>query len=205
MTYLNGVIAAAASACLLAACAQVETSEPTASLEPAENVNHPVGTTLVVSDQDERVTWQKTAVTEQGSVWQGSDGCKYTSYNSNPFAPAVTFENCDGNTGTQKIQSKSGSLFPLKVGNTASWKLIGKDQQYNWNTTRWCRVSDEVNLSVPAGSYDAYKVVCRDDWNTRTFYYAPEAAANAAFIRVHKDRGTEADSRLVKAPSQPSS
>jgi hypothetical protein len=205
MTYLNGVIAATTSACLLAACAQVETSEPTASLEPAEKVTHPVGTQLVVNDQGERVTWKKVAVTDKGSVWQGSNGCKYTSPGSNPFAPAVTFENCYGNTGTQTIQSKSGSLFPLEVGNQASWEVTGQDEQYNWSTTRRCQVSDEVNLTVPAGNYDAYKVVCRDDWSTRTFYYAPEAEANAAFVRVHEDRGKERDSRLVKAPSQPSS
>ena len=205
MRQLKGAIVTATSACLLAACAQVETSKPTASLEPAKNINHPVGTTIVVNDQGDRITWEKTAVTDKGSVWQASDGCKYTSYNSNPFAPAITFESCDGNTGTQTVQSKSGALFPLQVGNTASWKLTGQDQQYHWTTTRRCEVSDTVNLTVPAGSYDAFKVVCRDDWNTRTYYYAPEVAANAAFIRVHEDRGTEADSRLVKAPSQPTS
>ncbi|WP_200341594.1 hypothetical protein [Rhodovibrio sodomensis] len=205
MKVTTGIFVVAASAALLSACAQVETSKPTAQMEPAEKTMHPVGTTLVVNDMGEQVTWEKVATNDKGSVWQGSNGCRYTQTNSNTFAPTVKFENCNGNTGTQEIQSKSGSLFPLDVGNTASWKFTGQDQQYNWTGARRCEVQEEVRLTVPAGTYDAYKVSCRDDWSARTYYYAPEVAANAAFTRVHKERGKVADSRLVKAPSQPSS
>lgn len=147
----------------------------------------------------------KTANTDQGSVWAGSNGCTYTQTNDNTFAPSVKFEGCSGNTGTQTIQSKSGELFPLKVGNTASWQITGQGDGNTWKTTRRCEVMETVSLTVPAGNFDAFNVICRDSWNTRTYFYAPEVGANVAFVRMHKNRGKQADSKLVSAPSQPAS
>jgi hypothetical protein len=200
---LKPVLVASAVTLFAAACAQVETAPPSQELAPAAKVSHPIGTTLVVEDMGEQVTWEKTASTDEGSVWTGSNGCTYTQTNDNTFAPSVKFEGCNGNTGTQTIQSKSGALFPLKVGNSASWRVSGQGGGNTWNTTRRCEVVETVSLTVPAGTYDAFHVVCRDSWNTRTFFYAPDVGTNVAFVRMHKSRGKQADSKLVTAPRQP--
>lgn len=202
---LKQLLAATAVASFVAACAQVETEPSTQELEPAAKVSHPVGTTVVVEDMGEQITWQKTASTDQGGVWEGSNGCTYTKTNNNTFAPSVKFEGCSGSTGTQTIQSKSGALFPLEVGNTASWSITGKGGGNTWETTNRCEVVETVNLNVPAGNYNAFRVVCRDSWNTRTYFYAPDVSTNVAFVRMHKNRGKEADSKLVTPPSGPAS
>jgi hypothetical protein len=189
----------------LIGCAQIETSPPSQAMGPATKVVHPVGTSIVVDDRGERTTWEKTADTSQGSVWTGSNGCTYTATNDNPFAPSVKFEGCSGNTGTQTIQTKSGEIFPLQVGKTVSWKITGQHTRDSWETTRRCEVVETVSLTVPAGTYDAFHVVCRDSWNTHTFFYAPEIGANVAYLRMHKKRGVQRDQKLVQAPTRPAS
>jgi hypothetical protein len=186
-------------------CAQVETAPPSKEMAPAAKADHPVGTTFVVEDRGEQITLDKTANTDQGSVWTLSNGCTYTLTNDNPFAPSVKFEGCSGNTGTQTIQSKSGEIFPLEVGKTVSWDITGQDRENNWETTRRCEVVETVSLTVPAGTYDAFHVVCRDSWNTRTYYYAPEVGVNVAYIRMHNSRGKQTDQKLVSPPTSPTS
>ena len=107
-------------AALLSVCAQEETNKQTAKMGPAQKTVYPVGTTVVVEDMGDKVTWEKFAINDAERVWQGSNGCRYTQTNSNTFAPSAKFENCDGNTGRQEIQSKNGSLFPREVGKAAS-------------------------------------------------------------------------------------
>ena len=186
-------------------CAQVETSPPSKEMGPAAKANHPVGTTIVVEDLGEQVTWEKTANTDQGSVWTGSNGCTYTSTNNNPFAPSVKFEGCYGNTGSQTIQAKSGEIFPLEVGKTVSWDITGQSASDSWETTRRCEVVETVSLTVPAGTYDAFHVVCRDSWTTNTYFYAPDVGTNAVFVQMHKNRGKQRDQKLVSPPSRPTS
>jgi hypothetical protein len=187
------------------ACAQVETSEPTAELPTAEQVKWPVGTEVVYQEDDDHVTWTVTSRKNSNVTVSGSNGCSFTTPNGNSYAPSISWSDCGGSTGSREIVSKTGSLWPLKAGNTASWQVQGQDNQNSWSTTRRCEVEGTVNITVPAGTFNAYEVVCRDDWNTRTWYYSPKRKVNVFSQRVHDRRGLQRRSELVEGPIPPTS
>ena len=81
--------------------------------------------------------------------------------------------------------SGKSRLFPLKVGNAAKWKVRGKSSKGNeWSTTRSCKVRGTANVTVPAGNFDTYHVVCTDDWTIRQWYFSPEVRLNVVSIRA---------------------
>ncbi|MGM0586276.1 MAG: hypothetical protein ACQEUZ_16635 [Pseudomonadota bacterium] len=187
---------AAAGALLLAlsACGQqVETAEVASELPPAAAPDHGVGTTftLVASDGDARTS--EIVAREDGLVtMQSSEGCLWTRH-ADGFGPSLRFENCGGSTGTQDVE-REGRLFPLEVGRTENWQAAGRTEAgETWRTERRCEVEGTARVSVPAGTFDTYHVVCEDDWNQWERWYAPELRASVIYKRRRKNRGGEGD------------
>lgn len=193
-----GVVGAAL---ILSACASVETQEPSTDLAPEPAPERAVGWSVITDRNAERVTWELVEQTEQGLKYQASNGCSYVSSGGDQFAPVASWSNCGGSSGLHNIVSQEGSVWPLKVGNTAAWTVNGETGSENWSTTKRCSVREAVSLTVPAGTYDAYHVACRDDWNRHTYYYAPEVDATIYFKRVHKQRGVQVESQMAEAPN----
>jgi hypothetical protein len=194
--------AACALALALAGCAGgPETTPVTAELPPAELGVYPAGTTWQgINQSGETVT--TTLVATDGKVLQfeESNGCKW-SEDAGVFAPSLSWSNCDGG-GSQTISSTEGDIWPLKVGNTQSWTLSGKDDSGDsWSTTRTCVVESTERVKVPAGSFDSYRVECSDTWATMTFFYSPELRDNLYYQRVHKRRGMTSKWEYVSGPT----
>ncbi len=127
------------------------------------------------------------AVTDGTYTVEGSNGCSYTS--SAPFAPSLEWSKCTGSTGTQEIRKTKGSAWPMQVKNKFSFTYSGRNKKgSSWRDTRRCKVKDQVRVTVPAGEFDTYKVVCVDKWNTRTWWFAPEldGGTTVAFKRKHR-------------------
>ena len=73
-------------------------------------------------------------------------------------------------------------LFPLEVGNVAQIVHAGRDTTYpqGWRTNRRCAVEAEETITVPAGSFDTFRIRCIQGENlgnptrTRVYHYSPE-------------------------------
>ena len=132
----------------------------------------------------------------------GSNGCTSTRKASfSSLAPTSSWNNCGprNTSGTQDVELISGNMWPLTLDSKAVFSVEGRfsDGSNPWSTERSCEVDGVVNLTVPAGTFDAYKVVCKDNWNTRTAYYAPEFGDSIAGSRIHVRRGIEANWQRV--------
>ncbi|NIA70457.1 hypothetical protein HBA54_17815 [Pelagibius litoralis] len=123
-----------------------------------------------------------------------SKGCDYTT--DGWFAPAARWLNCNGSTGNHKY-TKTGNIWPLAVGKTESYKVEGKDNKNTWKTTRNCEVAAAVTVSIQDQQYQSYEVVCKDSFNTRTWYVSPQLQRTVKFKRRHHKRGLEVDSVAV--------
>jgi hypothetical protein len=196
------VVGAIAVLGFVAACTGIETGPVIENMQPASKFTHPIGTTVTIKDRGETVTWQKTGNTTQGSVWTASDGCQYTQTNDNVFAPATNIDNCSGTSVNQRITSKSGSLFPLKVGNSASWQFTQDSGDRKSQMFQQCEVVDAVNVAVPAGEYDTFKVICQKDNSANTYYYAPAIHGVVALIRNSNKSSGRSLATMLKPPEQ---
>ena len=147
--------------------------------------------------------WDVTAVNADGS-YQGTavNGCSWTN-DGTIFSPSLTWDNCGKNpewkSGRIELISSSGSLWPLELGNTASWKYTdystvnGKKGSIK---TRKCEVVGVVNITVAQGDLDTYKVQCKHrtgggNTMTRTWYMHPEKG-EVKYVRRHSTEGVRA-------------
>lgn len=136
-------------------------------------------------------------VAKEGSLetWKISggvlDGCRWTG--EGWFSPALNWENCrNGSTGSQTV-TKSGEIWPLEIGKSVSYDTTGADQKYNWRNTRDCEVTAAVHVKLETQKIPAYEVVCKDKWNTRTWYVSPALKRTIKYKKKHRSRGLDDD------------
>jgi len=188
----------------LAGCASssVESAPVTGDLAPGEPGSYAAGAKWQGVDNGEDVTITLVSTDGKTKQFEESTGCKWTE-DENTFAPVLTWDNCGGSgSGTQTIVSTEGDIWPLKVGNTQSWKLTGKDSTGGkWSTTRNCAVNSAERITTKAGAFDTYKVVCLDDWNTTTYYYSPQLKDSLVSMRIRKGKGLQSRWDYVSGPS----
>ena len=157
--------------------ATIKKSTVNAELPPGKNPTYSFG---------DRVLWMVkghgpvaeivTGVKKSTLSWIKGDGCRFSTFKTSRHAPIPKWKNCLGNTGSAKVTRVGKSkLYPLKVGNTAKWKVRGKSSKGGkWSTVYQCEVRGTGNVTVPAGSFDAYHVVCANDWSVEETYVSPE-------------------------------
>lgn len=195
----RALLISAALAASLAACGSgIETTPAAAGLAPGEIRILEVGDEFVVQDEaGARRTSRVTAVNGTLYTVESSNGCTYTAH-MDGFGPSTEYSNCGGSTGTQQM-TRTGAIFPLVVGNRESWQVTGSDTQGNsWQQTRDCAVVDTARLTLPAGTYDTYRVRCEDQRNVRTFYYSPELQLVVAHERQRRGQAERESWQLVE-------
>ena len=189
----------ALSAILVAGCqSSVVDEQPVAaaSLAPFAEPTSRVGDVCrYVNESGEQLEDEVTAIEGDVVTWRDSRGCTYAS--PGYFSPSAWWKDCaDYSNGTQQAQ-RQGNIFPLEVGSSESWEFSGSDASGSWSSTRNCEVDSITRVSVPAGSFDAYKVVCNDQWRERTWYVSPEAGTTVLYTNRKKRGGVTTRSELV--------
>ena len=151
-----------------------------AELPPGELTEHAVGDKAVWKYRKFGETSVVVTGVKRGVVSRrrAADGCSWDYFKGIWMAPVTRWKNCYGSSGTAKV-SREGKLFPLEVGNSAKFSVQGKSKRpgkkvSKWKTTRHCKVRGTVNVTVPAGRFDTYRVDCLDDWSSYRYYYSPE-------------------------------
>ena len=165
-------------------CQQTATAEAGAAkseLPPAEAPVYRVGQKETWRWKDRAATYEVVSVDGDNVSWKGSDGCDWIS--PHEFGPMLKWNSgCWGSGGTQTIKSREGNIFPLQVGSTMRWKIKGKnDRGFRWSRTRKCNVKGTANVTVPAGNFDTYRVVCTDSRSRWEWHFSPELGANVTY------------------------
>ena len=154
--------------------AKVETAPVKAELPPGVRRPVAVGDKTVWKQRDGReLSWETVKLDGSIAEIHGSGGCKAVIDRSS-YMPPLAWRDCWGNTGSRKIEKAAGSLFPLAAGNTQSWHYSARnDKGQRWSGARRCKVAGTANVTVPAGNFDTYHVVCRDDSARYDSWFAP--------------------------------
>jgi len=131
--------------------------------------------------------WYKLNTVEDG-VHTGIDstGCKFSGLDET-WGPSLKWRDCDGNGGSHKITKRKGDTWPLKLKRKFSFNFTGSSTKGDtWKGQRKCKVKSAVKVSVPAGEYDTYKLVCSSPWDVKTYWYSPDLKFSVAIKRSHK-------------------
>ena len=115
------------------------------------------------------------------------------------YARRLAWENCSWGAWGRQSLTRRGTMFPLKVGNTESWEYEGGSARRTWSGVRNCEVKEALKFAVPAGSFDAYHVLCTErGWARIQFYFAPELGTTVAMTRTPLGRGRFSHLELVR-------
>lgn len=135
------------------------------------------------------ITYEITAVDKETISGRASDGCTWKSVIAG-WGPAVEWKNCNSSSGSHKVK-RSGNLYPLQVGNTEKWKYSGEDNKGNtWSGTRKCEVKGMEKVTVPAGTFETYHVVCKEKSGRYEWHYSPELRFSVTSSRKPLGRST---------------
>lgn len=132
-----------------------------------------------------------TDVADDGTLTAESSvtkGCIVT-LNREIYGPASRLSNCSGTSYTQTM-TQQGNLFPLRVGNRASWSVLRTSQSGDvdqYDDT--CEVIDTANVTVPAGTYDTFVIRCENQTRQREYYFAPEIGSAVIYRRTSQSSG----------------
>ena len=154
--------------------AKVATAPARAELPPGKSRAFAVGDKSVWKQDGKELSF--TIVKLDGSIMevQVSNGCK-AAIQWPSYSPALAWRNCSGSAGSRKIEKRAGRLFPLAVGNTESWQFSGRNNKGNtWSGARSCKVAGTANVTVPAGTFDTYHVICRENSARYDYWFSPE-------------------------------
>ena len=174
--------------------AAVESTVPVAESEaipepapPAEFAARRVGDqTTYRTKRGEEITYEVIAVEEGAFSSRDSTGCTETTMSG--YGPTLEWDHCEGKSGTRTVTRTNGALFPLDVGNEASWRFNGRLLGGgHWNDTRKCAVQGTGSVTVPAGTFETVHVECKERFAQWQYHYAPELGVDVLVER--KPRG----------------
>ncbi len=180
--------------------AKAETAAVKAELAPAQAPTFTVGSKMTWRERGkDDLTSEVVSVDGNKVTLQSDNGCNST-FTSDGFNLWTRWENCGGNTGSSTFE-RPGGIFPLEVGKKETYKARGKNDKGNtWSSTWTCRVTETDSVTVPAGSFDTYHVVCKDKWRRKDYYFAPELGRSVIIAQspIGSSRARAYHQELVK-------
>ena len=162
------------------------------------------GATFVFRKRDgAEVTSRVVAVEGDDVTWQADNGWTWT---GKAFFWPVERWQSDGAGGSQEISGDPAALFPLMVGERVAYRYQGRsqDEQAGWSGQGRCEVAAAEQITVPAGTFDTYKVVCEqgedlsDPYRVRTWWYAPAIGHYVAQLHRTRTGGIDEFEQLVR-------
>jgi len=204
ITAIRYATALAASLTLVAACQTTgttpggmaawshETETPIAEAPgPAGRPALPVGTELTYREEDGPVTTTLVGLDGRRENWSADNGWTWTVVDE--FGSVLEWQGPDGEAGTQTVSNDHDALYPLAVGNVSTQTYEGTNENGPFDGTQRCEVLDAVAVTVEAGTYDTYKILCSRGgnlarpWRSRVAYYAPSVGRSVLWREATRD------------------
>jgi surface antigen len=200
---LAAISLAVTGGCTTGSHSTIDSAKPGAD-QPADVTGYIPGTVYVYASG----RWDRVESVSGSSVrWANHRGYPSTTVRDFTFRP-VDWKSAT-HEGTREYQpaeflfsSKPSSLWPLKVGNRSGYYELNRwhplDQPYRTYKAYWsCEVEEKAKVTVPAGTFDTFKVVCARFSGRassapayareyRTWYYAPAIHHWVAYERDYR-------------------
>jgi len=204
------------SALILGACQSVNPTpdtlapeDPGVELAPAAAPDLQPGASFTFrKNGGAEMTSRVVAVDGADVVWESDDGWAWTAKNF--YWPVERWQSARSQ-GAQEVSGDHDALFPLAVGQRAAYRYQGRStaDRRGWSGRGRCNVAAAERITVPAGTFDTYKVVCEqgedldDPYRVWTRWYAPELGHLAAQLHQTRDGAINELQQLVSHRPSP--
>ncbi len=134
--------------------------------------------------------WEVVAIEGQHVSWR-SDARARRITNVNPILPPLEWQNHATGSGRRLIRDEEGSLFPMRVGATTSFRVTATSDHppFGWEHKWTCRVDERKTVDTISGPFETFVVRCGHGQKNRlTYYYAPKVG-NYVVRRVKQSDG----------------
>ena len=161
-----------------------------AALAPMPKPTPQIGSTRTWKDSyGKKYSETITGVDKATANYETSYGCTATRAHHEFLAQWLKWKNCGRrrSNGRGSITNLEGRIWPLKVGNKWKYDYEGSTESgRSWSGQRSCEVKGQVRVSVPAGGFDTYRVVCETAYVRREYHISPVIKINVLIKWEHK-------------------
>ncbi|MEX2614519.1 MAG: SPOR domain-containing protein [Alphaproteobacteria bacterium] len=122
------------------------------------------------------VRWEVVSVEGERVYWRSDTGDEQVT-RFNMLLPALEWRSRTAGTGRRFIRDEVGSLFPMKVGATLSFRstVTTSKPPFGWEHHWSCKVTGQEDVRVLDNLFDTFVVACgRERPDEIVFYYAPK-------------------------------
>jgi len=169
------------------------------SLAPIPERKNHVGDKWFYRDiEGEEQSMEIVAISEGMYTIRTTEPCTFSTLLS--FAPASSWEGagCGTSAGQQQVTRK-GTIWPMKIGSSVVYDFVGRNVEgKTWSGTRSCTVTEQARVTVPAGTFDTFHVVCNGPWRVRHFYMSPKHNWPVLHHDVHNRTGEEDRKEMIR-------
>lgn len=157
-------------------------------LPPMGMPDHPAGTSWMYTNGSKTGSITLLSKDAERLTVRSVTGCTYTRASDSMFAPSSAWKDCAWGSGTAKVAEKGGSLSPIQTGARQSWTWNGSNSRgWTFDGARDCEAVGAERVTLAAGAFDTFKIVCVDTWTgggrrELTLYIAPDLGAPVLFI-----------------------
>lgn len=179
----------------------VEENTTSAELAPMAKPTLMLNQRVVQMDEikGEEIHFEITKINDDGTYsGLNSTGCGWTSM-GDFVSPSLSWNDCstdpEWHSGENKNMKKKGELWPLEIGNKASYTYDQHNARgaNSGQRTRKCTVEEVVNIEVNDEQLDTFKVVCKRVqpgwWQTDVSYFSPKKGRSVKWVQTNKNDG----------------
>ena len=180
----------------LAACELKPGSRaPSPSAAAAPDSNSPpvyrVGDSLTFEENGDERPIFVTAVDGDEVSWTDNSNAKWISFRDPTVPPRSETPAGGGPALTRTFDPAMPTVFPLVAGKQVSYKVVTQEGDAPPREERQvCEVSRPNKITVEAGTFTAWQIVCQRGEASETLYYAPEIGA---IVLRERDTGAKVE------------
>ncbi len=142
--------------------------------------------------------------------WRLASGATWTTRNSTMFNTEAWSGTARYGGGTQRFTGELGKMFPLAVGKSVRYRAEGRNQvapsdnagAAPWTVDWTCSVVAQERVTIAAGSFDTFRIVCTREGQIRTYYHSPALGMYVLRVTTGREAGVKELTAFSQGPGR---
>ena len=173
------VVASVGCAIALAACSSGSSNQDASTVTEVMPPIYHVGDSLTFEENGNEQPNFVTAIQNDQIYWVDNAGTKWITFADPTIPPLTEIPKAGGVTILRFFSPEKPTVFPLEAGKKISYSVTvsRSDLAVPIYEQHSCEVRSPRSMTVEAGTFDAWEIVCSRNGMVDTYFYAPKIGA----------------------------